>query len=108
MPAIGQMRERVTLQQENSVSDGQGGKVLAWAEVATFWARVEPVRGGEQLAAMRLEASQEYRVTIRQRTGVTAGMRLVWGTKNLNIRTLTNPDERGRFLQLICTEGVAT
>lgn len=108
MAKIGMMRERVTIEQEVRSADGQGGFTKSWTVTATVWARVKPERGGEQLEAMRLEAQQMYRVTIRGGVTVTPKYRLGWNGLKLNIRSVTNPDEKGRFLEILAEEGVRT
>lgn len=108
---IGPMRERVTLQSATRTADAGGGAAVTWSPLAhgaTVWARVTPLSGSEALQAMRLQARVTHLVTMRWRDDVTAAMRLVWGARVLNIRAVTNPDERRRYLELLCEEGVAT
>lgn len=107
MPA-GRLRERVTIQQESQANDSMGGGARGWADVATVWASVEPLRGMEQLQAMQLEISVSHKVIMRYRPGVTAKNRLLWGDIALNIREATNPDRKKMFLQLICDQGVVS
>lgn len=110
MPNVGAMRERITIQREASQDDGGGGYDLAWVDVCTVWARVRPLSGREQAAHGGLEASQMYEITIRTRpdTDIYPGLRAVWNEKNLNIRSVVNDDERGRYLKLTCESGVTT
>jgi SPP1 family predicted phage head-tail adaptor len=108
---IGSLRERVTLQSETRNPDAAGGAVVSWSALAhapTVWARVEPLLGREALQAMQLKAPVSYRVTMRWRDDITAAMRLVWGARVLNIRSIINPDERRRYIEILCEEGVAT
>jgi len=107
-PGLGKMRERVTLQQESNTADGYGGQVLAWSDVATVWAKVEPLSGREQIEADKLQGVVNTRITIRYRSDVVPGMRLTWNSKNYNIRAVICEEERDRFLQLTCEVGVAT
>lgn len=107
-PVLGKMRERVTLQQESSTTDGGGGYALGWTDVATVWAKMEPVGGREQIEADKLQGVLDYRVTIRYRSDVVPGMRLVWNSKNFNIRAVVCEEERERFLTLTCDTGRAT
>ena len=110
--AIGALRHRLILQAESPIADGGGGQGSdPWASpatVATVWGRVEPIGGTERLRAMRLEGHVTHRVTIRHRAGVTAGMRVRFDVRVLNIRAVIDVGERGRILELLCAEGVAT
>jgi|688.fasta_scaffold171439_2 SPP1 family predicted phage head-tail adaptor len=108
LPGLGKMRERVTLQQESNTADGYGGQVLAWSDVATVWAKVEPLSGREQIEADKLQGVVNTRITIRYCSDVVPGMRLVWNSINFNIRAVICEEERDRFLQLTCERGVAT
>ena len=108
---IGSLRERVTIQSETRTADAAGGAVVTWSALPhapMVWARVEPLLGREALQAMQLKAPVSYRVTMRWRDDITAAMRLVWGARVLNIRSIINPDERRRYIELMCEEGVAT
>lgn len=104
----GQLRERVTIQQESLTPDGGGGSTLAWADVATVWASVEPLSGRERMQAQQLESAVDYRVKIRHRADVTAGMRLVWGSAIMNIRAVYNEDRKRKYLTLDSERGVGT
>lgn len=108
LPGLGKMRERVTLQQETPTADGYGGYANSWTDVATVWAKVEPLTGREQIEASKLQGVVTTRVIIRYRDDVVPGMRLTWGSKNYNIRAVICEEERDRFLQLTCEVGVAT
>jgi len=105
---IGDMRERVTLQQEVLTADGGGGNALAWTAGSVVWARVRPLSGREQAARGGLEAAQLFEVTIRRQAAlaVTTGWRALWGGVPLNIRTVRNMDERNEYLTLECERGV--
>lgn len=105
---IGALRHRLALQEETRSADSGGGYTLIWSGVATVWGRIEPLTGAERLQAMQLESRVSHRVTIRHRTGVSAGMRLLHNGRALNIRTVIDPDERRHWLELMCEEGVAT
>jgi head-tail adaptor len=38
---IGELKHRVTFWQESNVSDGQGGYVTTWSQLANAWAKVD-------------------------------------------------------------------
>lgn len=105
---IGRLKRRLTLEQELPSADGGGGYALAWTTVATTWAAIQPITGGEQLAAMQLASPVTHRVVIRYRPGVSAGMRAKLGARLFNIRAVIDRAESKRYLELLCEEGVAT
>jgi SPP1 family predicted phage head-tail adaptor len=102
--AIGEMRERVTLQSPLRTPDGAGGAEVTWTSGATVWAKVEDRGGGERVAGERLAAGTKLRLTIRYRSGITTEMRGLWNARVLNIRAVGDPDGRKRFLVLDCEE----
>ncbi len=103
-----ELRHSVTLQREMPSTDAGGGHALVWTDVARLRAAIEPLRGGERLAAGQVEAAVTHRVTLRYRSGVTAAMRLLVRGRPLQIRAVVNRGERNRWLDLLCEEGVAT
>ena len=107
MVAIGEMRERVTIQTATLQADSIGGATPSWSDVDTVWARVEPLSGSEGEAQDQLQSSQLYRITIRYRNDITAAHRITWRGTAMNIRALANPDERRHFLEMRCESGVA-
>lgn len=106
--AAGSLRHRVTLQSAADTPDGAGGFATVWSNVATLWAAIEPLAGRERLAAQQLESPLTHRVTLRHRDGVTTAMRVKFGVRVFNIRSVVNRAERDRALELLCEEGVAT
>ncbi|MFQ5783607.1 MAG: phage head closure protein [Alphaproteobacteria bacterium] len=104
----GALRHRVALQSAVETADGGGGFGVAWSDVATVWAAIEPLKGTERLRAQRLENPVSHKVTIRYRGGVTAAMRLKFGTRIFDIRAVINPRERNQRLELLCEEGVGS
>jgi SPP1 family predicted phage head-tail adaptor len=104
----GRLRHRIVLQSAGEAADGGGGFTVTWGDVATLWAAIEPLKGSERLRAQQLETPVTHRVTIRHRAGVTAKMRVKFGSRAFNIRAVIDPQERGRTLELLCEEGVGT
>ncbi|HVY13511.1 MAG TPA: phage head closure protein [Alphaproteobacteria bacterium] len=107
MSAIGEFRERVSLQQEARTPDTGGGAALSWEEVAQVWAAVEPLSGREDVQAEGVSGRAVYRLRFRCGVEVTPAMRVVWRGKILNIRSLRNVDARDRLMEVTAEEGVA-
>lgn len=102
---IGPMRHRLILQRRVSAPDNGGGISPGWADIAELWAEVTPVSGREAIQAMRLASLASYRVRLRFRADISAADRLIFNQKILNIRSLTDADARGRWLECVCEEG---
>ena len=106
--------QRITLSQEQERDDGGGGYDLAWVDVATVWASVQPVRGREQVSADKQEGTTLYRVTVRAKAvpgGVGSDMRLTWktnGDMTMNVREVLDEGPRAGFVAFYAEAGVAT
>lgn len=101
--AAGRLNKRVTLQTLSTTGDGGGGSVETWADTATVWASVEPLRGSERFEAQQTASRLSHKVTIRHRA-VTPQQRVKFGTRYFKIEAVINPKERGELLELLCEE----
>jgi SPP1 family predicted phage head-tail adaptor len=105
------LRHRIVIEAGQPASDGGGGGAGFWTNplpVARAWAHIEPLRGREALASMKLESRITHRITLRYRAGISAAMRVAFKGRYFNIRAVINPEERNEILELLCEEGVAT
>ena len=100
----GLMRRRITLQTVERTPDGGGGYTETLTDLATVWARVHPLTGREQLLAMQTEAMQMHRFTIRYRAGLTTATRILYDGRTFDIRSIVDPEERHRELQIMAEE----
>lgn len=82
---IGELRERVTVQQFAASVDAAGDPTYVWSDVAVLWARVRGSGGAVATIAGRRTAWEEYQVTIRWQDGISPAQRFLW---------------RGRYLQI--------
>jgi len=104
MPAIGAMRERITIQKKVATPDGQGGHSVAWAVRAVVAAALEALTGREAIAAQQITATFDRAFVIRYRTDVSVADRVVWAGRTLQILHAVDPNDDARFLRLTCTE----
>ena len=109
--SAGKLSERIRIDTEARVSDNGGGASLSWTQGPTRWAKVEPLKGQEQLHAMQLQASTLYKITMRNDgTAITAANRLVWltgGNLVLNIREAPHTPIHSLMRVIIAEAGVA-
>jgi SPP1 family predicted phage head-tail adaptor len=57
---------------------------------------------------MQLQERVSHKITIRFRSGITAKMRIKFGTRMFNIRSVINIEERSRWIEIMADEGVPT
>jgi len=101
---IGDLRQRMSLEQVARVDDGGGGAAESWAAVATLWAALLPVSGGEDVVADGLEGRATHEIWIRYRAGVVPAMRFTKGARIFEILSVIDVDERHRWLKVLCEE----
>ncbi len=90
MSTVNDLTERVTIQQGAATDDGFGGQDITWTDFATVFAQVDPTA---LLTRARGEADQlqsiaGYRVRMRSRDDVNAGMRFSWKGHTLLIYSM--------------------
>ena len=103
----GQMRHRVTIESLAKTPDGAGGSTLAWSTVATVWAKVTPVSGGERYQSMRVEADVSHTIITRYRSDIAPDDRVSFDGRTMQIKSVINIEERGRYLEIKAVEGEA-
>ncbi|MDW9523798.1 head-tail adaptor protein [Sinorhizobium meliloti] len=113
--SAGRMPQRLHFQKRSIVDDSYGNEVAGPFEtVFTTAAELIPLRGGEPVQAARLVGVQPYTVRIRSCAAareVTTSWRIVDArnaSRVMNIRTVTNPDQKNARLDLLVDDGVAT
>ena len=94
----GLLRSELALQAATTAPDGLGGHTESWAEIATVFARIEPVSATSSFGPDQTVETVTHRVTLRWRNGVAAGMRFVRQARIFDIVTVHDPDDTGRYL----------
>jgi len=102
----GKLRHRVTIQEATESVDSYGQPTFAWADEATVWASIEPLRGQERLAQQQIESDVTHRVTLRYLTNLTPAKRIKFGSRYLEIRSVMNVDEHDETMVLECHEAL--
>jgi SPP1 family predicted phage head-tail adaptor len=97
----GGFRHECALEEAVHTADEAGGSTVTWSEVATLFARIEPLRAATRFLADQAIETVTHRATLRHRAGVGSGMRLTRLGRVFDIVTVHDPDETGRYL--VCT-----
>lgn len=103
---IGDLKQRVTVQESALTPDGSGGFTESWQAVAAdpeIYAEIIPLSGGEQLRFHQLEITATHRITIRYRGDVTPAMRMVKSATVYDIASVTDRGGRGVWLDILAT-----
>jgi len=94
----GAFRTELALDEAMPVQDGAGGHAESWQEVATVFARLEPVAAQDRFGADQRLERITHRVMLRARAGLVAGMRFRRNGRAFLIVSVHDPDETGRYL----------
>tara|TARA_Y100000815_G_scaffold228067_1_gene216877 strand:- start:305 stop:646 length:342 start_codon:yes stop_codon:yes gene_type:complete len=112
MPGAGQLRDRVSFYRLTEADDGYGNVHSGWADdpFLTVWGAFQPERGRERLEAGRMESAVAGVLTVRSSAdarAVTPADKVAVKGEDYAIRSITNPDRRNRFLEILVERGVA-
>ncbi len=105
----GKLRHQVIIQRLVAGSPQQkpsGEPDTSWTTYLTVSASVEPVTGREPFLAQEHLSEVDTKIRIRYRDGITADMRVSFGSRYYNIRAILNFEERNRELLLLCSQGL--
>jgi SPP1 family predicted phage head-tail adaptor len=108
-PEIARLRQRMAIETPVETPDGAGGAERSWQPLVTVWAGLEWLGGEERWREGGPEQAGRWRVTMRWRAGVDAGMRLRLAGRGaaerlFDIRAAADPDGAGRRLICLCEE----
>jgi SPP1 family predicted phage head-tail adaptor len=104
MTGAGALRFKVTIQEATEVRDTFGEPIQTWGTYRTVWASIDPLTGGERFHAQQVDPSVDYRIRFRYVPGVTAKMRILYGSRVFEIQSVIDAGERTRWLECLCRE----
>ena len=95
---------RVTLQQNTLAQNSIGEQVNTWVDYVTLWAALDTLSGHRFWEAKMAQAEVDGIIHIRYYPGITANMRVLFGTRTFKIQQIINVDERDRELLIYYKE----
>ena len=106
--AVGKMRHRVQLQENNPTVDAAGQSIANWETYDTVWGSIMPTKGREFVDAEQLKTSETtHRIFIRYHKLLTTKHRLfVDKARAFEIDSIRNLEEREILQEVICKETV--
>lgn len=102
--SIGEKRNRVRIEQQVPVSDGQGGHTITYALRAVVAAHARPLTGAEALRAAQVTAVLSSVWEIWWRSDISVKDRIRSGTRIVEIEAVYDPTDERDELYLICSE----
>lgn len=98
------MDRRITLQSITRTADSQGGFTETWADVATVYAQIKPIKGYERFQFAQNETLVSHEIISRYRAGITTKMRLTFDDRVFYIKEVLNIEEANAYLKIIAME----
>jgi SPP1 family predicted phage head-tail adaptor len=111
--SAGRLRERVWFETRSVTDDGHGNVEGPWVRRFNVAAEIKPRLGSEAVLAARLSGVQPFTITVRgssETREVTTDWRMVNYRTDVayNIRAISNPGQKGKMLDFLVEEGVAS
>ena len=103
---IGNLRYKVDLQAPTRTSDGAGGYTEAFNTIAQIFADIRPQNALESYRQGMVQEKVPHKIFIRFRSDVQANYKILYDNRTFQIKGIKNMNERDRFLELLCEEGV--
>jgi len=105
---VGEMRERITIQEAASTKDGFGQPIRSWSNrYANQPAKWIPVAGTETIRGRSVEAGITALFQIRHVEGVSPKMRVVHSSGTYGVQYVKPIGGRTRYIELHCKQAVA-
>ena len=98
----GTLNRRITIQQLASGQDALGQMVQTWTDVALVWANIRYANGSETIKADAETSVAKASIRIRYRTGLNAGMRVLYGTTVFNVLAVLPDEAKHQHVDLAC------
>ena len=98
----GPLRQLVTIQRPAVQRDDRGEESLAWSDVASTWAELEPTSGRERHAAMKTVAETTWTARMRWVPGleIRTSDRLDWRGQSFAVLAVRNVMQRNRMIEI--------
>ena len=100
-PSLGTLNRQVEVLTRTTQTDQSGGQTTTYSSLGKVWALVEERPGGVQNSADGIVSGRSVQVTVRFRTDIEAGDRLVVDGNQHDIDHVA--DLNGRRAYVVCT-----
>ena len=100
----GALDQRFVLERPVTTPDGFGGQLTTWESQGAIWAAAQPVSADDAVRGGQRDEDVTHRLVVRHRRDLLAGARLRRGSRTLQVRTVRDADERGRYLVIEARE----
>lgn len=104
------LNRRITIQRKTQCQDAAGQLLDIWVDVCKAWAHIKTITGSgfmnQEFIGGGIEVSRATAsIRIRRRSGLDAGMRVLYGPYIYEIRVVLPDLQDNRFIDLGCATG---
>lgn len=103
-PLASVLRHRVSIQAKEEALDSENEHVETWNTVDSVWASVDPIKAVQQFENRSVGVDATHLIKVRGSTVVTELNQIQFGTRNFEILTIENIQERGVLKVITCKE----
>ena len=103
----GKLRNSIIIERSKSTKNNSGGQDIIWSTYKTVKAFIKPKSGTERVRGMKLESPLTHSIFIRYTSDILPTDRVNFKGRYMQIRAVINMEERNRWIELACEEGVA-
>lgn len=106
---VGKLRNKITIQNTALSSDSFGGYTTGRTTYLTAFAQIKPKAGKQvfnEQSGEQISNPQDFEFTIRYRSGILTSMRILFGSRTFDIKSIENDNEYDRYIKLVATENV--
>lgn len=101
---IGRLRSKVTFQRKSVTRSSTGADVDTWNNIATVWAQVKTMSGGEQERSDQRKSLTTYDIVARFRDDLRTADRILFEKRTFDILAINNMFELNSYLIFTCEE----
>jgi SPP1 family predicted phage head-tail adaptor len=101
----GTLRHVIDIQDAAETPDGMGGFTTSYSDIYSgLRASIWPLSASEHISNDKIELSITHRIRVRYRSGIKADMKVVFGSREFNIKSIINSEMRNIMLEMLCEE----
>ena len=96
MMRSGELRNKITIEENTSTRDQYGGAINAWTTHSVCWANIEAASGSENVSGDQISGNQSFVFTCRpdvSASRIVPEMRVFWNSRYFDIQIIQNVHE---------------
>ena len=108
---VGKLRNKITIQNNVLSADAYGGFTRANTTFITAFANIKPKSAKQsfnETTGEKVTNPQDFEFIIRYRSGITTTMRILFGTRTFDIKSIEDDNEYNKYIKIVATENVGT